>query len=332
MNANKHFDIIAIGDTVIDAFIKLKDAEVHCDIKHEDCQLCLPFGGKVPYEDVYIVPGTGNSANAAISFAKLGLHSALISSVGDDQNGDNCLKALREAGVDTAFVRREHGKKTNYHYVLWYGDERTILVKHEKFAHSLPAFGEPEWIYLSSLGENTEKIHEEILEYLKTHPKVKLAFQPGTFQIKAGYGKMAPLYRRTEIFFCNRVEAKKILGTDKDGCLDLAKLLTDLGPKTVVVTDADRGAWAHTAGKSWFIPTICKKEDAIERTGAGDAFASAVVSALAQGEDLENALCWGPVNADSVIRFVGPQAGLLNKKELLKRVSELKNFKLKELK
>jgi sugar/nucleoside kinase (ribokinase family) len=75
----KEYDFVAIGDTVIDAFIKLKDAEVHCNLNHETCELCVRFGDKVPYESVHVVYAVGNSPNAAVSASRLGLSSALIS-------------------------------------------------------------------------------------------------------------------------------------------------------------------------------------------------------------------------------------------------------------
>ena len=70
-------EFLAIGDTTIDAFIRLQEASVHCDINKENCQLCMRFGDKIPYEFVEVVPAVGNSANAAVSAARLGLSSAL---------------------------------------------------------------------------------------------------------------------------------------------------------------------------------------------------------------------------------------------------------------
>ena len=63
---NKQVDILAIGDIVIDAFIKLKDAEVNCKLDHENCELCVRYGDKVPYESVEICYAVGNSANASV--------------------------------------------------------------------------------------------------------------------------------------------------------------------------------------------------------------------------------------------------------------------------
>ena len=72
------------------------------------------------------------------------------------------------------------GKKTNYHYVLRYGAERTILIKHEEYPYALPDFRvPPRFFYFSSIGENGVAHHHEIAKYVREHPETKLAFQPG---------------------------------------------------------------------------------------------------------------------------------------------------------
>lgn len=305
-------DFLAIGDTVTDAFIRLKEASVHCTIDRERCEICMRFADKVPYEDVYVVPAVGNSANAAVAASRLGLASALVSDVGDDYFGRECLTAFHSEGVSTEHVRVHAGAKTNYHYVLWYEDDRTILVKHEAYPYALPvAFGEPGWVYLSSLGENSLAFHGEIERYLAVHPGVKLAFQPGTFQMKFGKERLSGLYRRADAFFCNREEARRILETQENDITPLLAGLHALGPRVVAITDGVKGAYASDGSQAWFMPPYPDPKPPYERTGAGDAFSSTFVAALALGKDVPEALRWAPVNAMSVVQQVGARAGLL---------------------
>src|SRR3989344_3192033 len=180
------FDLIAIGDTVVDAFIRLKDAKTNRD----HSTLTLSFGDKIPYESVEEVFAVGNAANASVSASRLGLKSALVTNLGSDENGKKCLSRLEEEKVSTEFVSIDPDKKTNHHYVLWYEDGRTILVKHEKYEYKLPDLPEARWIYLSSLAHDTLDYHLEILKYLNNHPETKLAFQPGTFQLQLGREKL----------------------------------------------------------------------------------------------------------------------------------------------
>lgn len=311
------YDFIAIGDAVVDAFIKLKDASVHCRVDRQDCEICLRFADKIPYEGVWVVPAVGNSANAAVGATRLGLKSALITNIGNDREGDDCLAALRAEKVGTEFIKAHEGVKTNYHYVLWYEDDRTILIKHEKFDYTLPDFDDPKWFYLSSLGEHAEEFHQTVEKYLMNHPDIKLVFQPGTYQIKMGREKLANIYKRSEIFICNKEEAERILHLAPSEPKILLEGLHRLGPKIVVITDGPNGAYAHDQNcQSWFMPPYPDLKPPYERTGAGDAFASTFAVALALGKTIEEALRWAPVNAMSVVQDVGARAGLLTQDKL----------------
>lgn len=311
-----NYDFIAIGDTVTDAFIRLKEAEVHCRLDRQACEICMRFGDKIPYESVTVIPGVGNSANAAVSASRLGLRTAFVSNVGDDENGREIIETLGAEGVDTRFIAVNRGRKTNYHYVLWFQDDRTILIKHEPFDYELPDIGEPAWIYLSSAGENALQFHRKIAEYLAAHPKVKLAFQPGTFQIKFGTEALADIYRESDVFFCNREEAKRILRTAEGDMRELLLEMHGLGPKIVAITDGAKGAYASDGERAWFMPPYPDPKHPLSRTGAGDAFSSTFTAALALGKSVEEALLWAPVNSMSVVQHVGARAGLLSAQEL----------------
>ena len=103
------YDFVAIGDTVTDAFIRLKEAEVHCRLDHEVCEICMRFGDKIPYESVTVIPGVGNSANAAVSASRLGLKTAFVSNVGEDHFGQEIIETLGKEGVDTQFININKG-------------------------------------------------------------------------------------------------------------------------------------------------------------------------------------------------------------------------------
>jgi sugar/nucleoside kinase (ribokinase family) len=205
---------------------------------------------------------------------------------------------------------------TNYHYVLWYDVERTILVKHAPFPYKLPSqMPAPRYLYLSSMGENSIDYHDEIATFLEKNPETKLVFQPGTFQMKLGYEKLIRIYKRTDIFFCNVEEAQRILEIETRDIATLLKELHLRGPKIVVITDSINGAYASDGTQAWFMPVY--PHTPFERTGAGDAFASTVTSALAHGLSLEEALLWAPINSMSVVQYVGAQKGLLSKDKLI---------------
>ena len=312
-------DFLAIGDITIDAFIRLKDAHVHCKIDSDACELCVRFGDKIPYEFVEVVRAVGNAPNAAVSVARLGLSSGLVTDIGDDENGRECLEALKKEKVDTRFVTKHTGTKTNYHYVLWFEAERTILVKHEKFDYVLPKLPEVMWVYLSSLGAETLSYHEELKKYLEEHVETKLTFQPGTFQINAGVEVMRYFYRRAELLVVNVEEARRILELGQTVSIkELLTALRSLGPKIVCITDGPKGAYAYDGytNEYWFQPMYPDPNPPVSRTGAGDAFASTFTSALILGKAVKEALQWAPVNSAYVVQQIGAQKGLLTREQL----------------
>lgn len=311
------YDLVAIGEIAVDAFIRLKDASVHCDINKENCQICMGFGTKIPYESVTEVPAVANAGNAAVCASRLGLKSSIVANIGADRNGEVCLESFKKDGVSTEFVVAHKDKSTNYHYVLWFEEDRTILQKHSDFNYKLPNIDDPKWIYLTSLGEKSLDYHKEITEHLKKNPNIKMAFQPGIFQIKMGYDKLQEIYKRTEIFFCNIEEAKTILNIkDHIEIKDLIKKIQELGPKMVALSDGPNGSYLYKDEELWHLPIFPDIAPPLDRTGAGDAFSSTITCALALGKSPLEAFTWGPVNAMSVVQGIGAQKGLLSREKL----------------
>lgn len=313
---NRNIDFLAVGDITTDAFIRLKDAAVHCKVNQADCELCVRFGDKVPFEYVKVVKAVGNAANAAVAASRLQLRSALVTNIGRDENGRDCLTELKKNNVLTDFVTTHKNKNTNYHFVLWYDADRTILVNHVDYDYRFPVVKPPKWIYLTSLASNTFPYHMAIADYMDANPSVKLAFQPGTFQMKLGFEELKRIYNKTDVFVVNVEEAQRILNTDKRDIKQLMKDLHEHGPKIVIVTDNTNGAYMYDGDHFYTVPMYPDPRPAFDRTGCGDAFASTFVSALAMGKTPLEAFMWAPINPMSVAQFVGAQEGLLTLEQL----------------
>jgi len=314
-------DFLAIGDITTDAFIRLSDARIETDNPKKERELCMRFGDKIPYDFVEVVRAVGNSANAAVSAARLGLSSGLVTDIGGDENGSACVEVLKKENVDTSFVRVHKDAKTNYHYVLWFKADRTILVKHEPYDYKLPAIEPaPKWLYLSSIGGNSEQYHYDIIGYLEKHPEVQLVFQPGTFQIKLGKEKLRKLYQRSSLFFCNVEEAQRILGTEETEVKKLLQGMNAIGPEIVSITDGPNGAYAYDGhmNEYWCMPIYPDPKPPLNRTGAGDAFASTFTTAIILGKSVHDALRWAPINSAYVVQGIGAQKGLLTREQLEK--------------
>ncbi len=99
-------------------------------------------------------------------------------------------------------------------------------------------------MYLTSVAANTLPYHMEIADYLDANPKIKLCFQPGTFQMKLGLEELKRIYARTDLLVVNLEEARRLLGMDEKSDIKfLMKSLADRGPKLVAITNSISGSY-----------------------------------------------------------------------------------------
>ncbi len=316
---------MSVGDVSTDVFLRLVDNRIEVRNEGTGRVLVLPYSEKVPFEGARPLGLGGNAANAAVSFSRLGLRVALATHVGDDHEGRQVIGSLSAEGVDTRFVRIDAGAATNCNFVLWYGEDRTILVHHEQYDYHWPHLRPvetPRWVYLSSVGTAALEYYEQLADWLDTRRAVRFAFQPGTLQIALGAERLSVLYRRADLLVCNREEAAAIGGGDPADMEDLVERVRALGPRLVVVTDGPLGAWANDGHERLRVPALPDERPPVDRTGAGDAFASTLVAGLARGYPLGEALAMAPVNARSVVHQLGAQAGLLDEKSLRAELEE----------
>ncbi len=312
-------DVLSVGDVVTDAFIKLLDDRAEIYESEHGPMLIIPFATKIPFDHTEVLPAVGNAANAAVNFAKLGFKSGLVANVGGDAAGREIISTLHKAKVDSRFVHIDPDKVSNYHYVLWYKSERTILIKHEEYDYHWPHLKPkeiPKWIYFSSISKHAEDYHDDVVEWLHDHPEVKLAFQPGTFQMEAGVERMKKVYKRSDLVACNREEAAYITGGKTDDVHNLFDRLHSLGPRIVLISDGPVGSYASDGSNRFKMPIYPDPAPPVERTGAGDAFTSTFVGAIMKGNTVDGALQWAPISSMNVVQHVGAQAGLLSEKEL----------------
>ena len=232
-------------------------------------------------------------------FARLGLSTAIAAHVGNDQIGHTMQAALAHEGVDTHLVRFDPKQPSNRNFVLWFGPDRTILVRHQLFdyhwAHLSPR-EVPRWLYLSSVGSDAPEYYDQIVAWLDAEPSVRFAFQPGTFQIAQGAEAMRDLYRAGQ-------PADLQQG---GGGRDRRRGPRPGGRPPRLAAPARPGDRRRhgRSGRGLRVGRVAalpgsrlprSRPRPKERTGAGDAFSSALVAALVKGLPLEAALSWAPV-------------------------------------
>jgi sugar/nucleoside kinase (ribokinase family) len=325
---NPDLELLSIGDASLDVFIMPTESETLCQINDKDSLLCFSYGDKIPAKDLQFSIG-GNAANNSVGTRRLGINSAAVLSLGDDDIGHQIKNKLESESVNTSFVTIQPDTRSNYSTVINVGGERTILTykgpRDYHFPDNPPV---TPWIYLTSMGDSFRPFYEKVIEFVKANPIVKLAFNPGSRQLR-DLPDIQDILAISHIVYINRHEAEMITGlSETEGKeKDLLKAVADKGAKIPIVTDGGGGSYIYDGDR--FIRAGVLPIDAFERTGAGDSFGAGCIAALIKGKTLEEALLWGTVNSASVIGFIGSQKGLLRDSELPAWIDRAKSCNLK---
>lgn len=326
------YDVLSLGPARMDVFVQLPQDEVVeiCSLDRQRCMIELAFGEKIAVDGMNFAIG-GNTGNNAVGLARLGLKPAIIGAFGDGWTDKQALEILKTEGVETKYVEIRQGQ-FGFGVIINYMGERTILSYYPPSKSGWPSDTELDaaWIYLTSMGEGYENFYAAAVAWAKERG-VRIAFNPGTRQIKAGLQHLDYAYSQTDLLFVNKEEAAILLQKPdkRTGVKDLLAGLLNIGAKLVVITDGQAGTYAHDGKKYWHMPIVPAK--VVERTGAGDAFGSGFMAAYISGKPIDEALRWGTVNSASVLEYVGPQMGLLSQEKLVERMQTSMDVKVEEI-
>jgi len=288
------FDIVTFGSAVVDAF-------VDTEFNNKSNSFSYRAGSKILINNLKFDIG-GGATNTAVAFARFGFNTASICKIGDDNNGQDILNMLKKEKVN--FLGSKMQSKTGYSIILDSKDKnRTILTfkgpgNNIKFSE-IPKF-KTKWLYYSSVLGESFKTQEKLAKKLKKQG-TKLAFNPSEYLIKKL--NILPLLKITDILILNKQEAEILSKKYKN------KNLRKLGPKIVVITNKNKPTYAYDGIKKYSITP--NKIKVIERTGAGDAFASGFVAGIMANKTIQESLRLGLKESESVIKYFGAKNKLL---------------------
>lgn len=311
-------DLLSIGDATLDTFMTPLESETLCRMDTKECLIAFSYGAKIPIKNLEFSVG-GNAANNAVGSQRLGVNSAIVLTLGQDSVGEMIVDRLEEEKVDPTYIIQQPATSSNYSTIINYSGERTIFVYHAPRSYEYPVkLPVVPWVYLTSMGESFRPFYNHMVDWLKANPTVKMAFNPGSWQLRSEFKDLEEIMKLTNIIFVNRQEAEKLtqFGESSGKDRDLLVALNKLGPKTCVITDGGLGSMAYDGVNGKFYKCGVMPVDAFERTGAGDAFSTGTLAAIIHGKELEEALLWGTCNSASVIGYTGSQKGLLREAEI----------------
>ncbi|MFA6322896.1 MAG: carbohydrate kinase family protein [Candidatus Buchananbacteria bacterium] len=333
-----NFDVVSIGGAVRDFTFFTDQGRVFYTPENLTSQRMLAFeyGAKINPKEVSLTFGGGGS-NSAVAFSRLGLKTAIISRVGNDEIGREVINNLTREKIDVSYLQTDSkaptglsfliatDKKEREHIGFAYRGASQNLIFNSQQAKNLSS----QWFYLTSLsGKDWPKNLKEIF-FLAKSKGIKIMWNPGNFQLQAGKRALEEYFKQTQVLIVNKDEAIELalsgikLGKRNPNFLNkpiyLLNILQEWGPKLVILTDGKKGAWAYD-GRTIYHQKIIKSK-AINTVGVGDAFGSAFLAGLiVEKNEIKKALKWGMGNSAAVLTKMGAQNGLLVRKKLLDKI------------
>ena len=306
--------IFSIGGATMDVFLSGKALAARRDVKAHEYVEQFPLGEKIDIEEMFFDTG-GGATNAAVTFARQGYRSGLVGKVGKDISGDEIMRALGQEDVALEHIVRDSESHSSYSTILLAPNgERTILKYHGasdklKVKDVKVEALSVDWLYVTTLGGNI-KLLEKIIKHAGAH-NIKIALNPGAGEIAKGK-KLRKLIPALTVLIANKDEMQDIFGG-----ISYKEIITkaaSAGP-TIVMTDGANGAYACD-GTTVFFAGLYQNAKVVDRTGAGDAFGSGFIAALARKESVPQALSFAAANASSVVQRVGSKGGILHTRKV----------------
>jgi len=304
------FDVVTFGSAFVDVYLESPDFKV---VKSDKIKggigMCEVYGGKIGIKKMTITTG-GGATNNAVGFERLGLQTAAVCCVGDDDWGLFVRKKLFSEGVSPLYVQISKKVQTSYSTILVTQDGgRTILVYRgasNYLSWHKVAWGKlsARWFHVSSLGGDLALLTKVIRT--AENKGIKVSLNPGRHEIKSA--RLLSFLPHLEVLLLNQKEAEQLLKVE--GREAVAGKIDKLGPKIVVVTQGRKGAYLWSA-KTGIVRQGIFSVKTREETGAGDAFGTGFTAGLLQGRTPQEALKMGAANSASIVTKVGPKQGLL---------------------
>jgi ribokinase len=308
--ASGKLTMLTIGKATQDVFLQ-GGALFAPHEEHGQAYEQLPLGAKLSVDNMVFATG-GNALNAATTFARQGLDTFFMGVVGTEPAGEIVMRTLDAEGIDSRYVRQDDIYRTSYSTVLLAPTgERTILTYHGSKLRAdgsdldLDAVAKADWLYLSSV--DSMELLEKILTIAARH-KVQVAINPSGRELEQA-SKLKAVLDEVAVLLTNKEEIQMLVeGKTLDELIAHAAHLVP----TVVISDGPRGVIA-TDGKKIVKGGLYEDVKVINRLGAGDAFGSGFVAALAQRKSLEDAVVFASANSTSVVQQIGATPGILHK-------------------
>ena len=319
--------ILCIGSVTKDIFFPTSEGVI-LDTPEEllsQKKIAFELGAKYHIPRRFETVG-GVTANVASGLTRLGEKTSCLAVVGSDETASWIRNELIGQNIDTGNLVQLPSIMSDLSAIIVDSNsgERTIFSSHsasgclEIDKSKIYGF---DWIFVGDLSGSWEKNLTEIISACHER-NIPIAFNPRQKNIAENPEAIIDSLKNCRFFVVNKDEALELLSAGENSFTneeleDENFLLRQLKEKTagiVAITDGLRGAWA-TDGE-WSLHAEAVAQNAVDTTGAGDAFTSGFFASLIKNYDLATCLRWGIANSSASVTEYGGQAGLLDEEKI----------------
>ena len=270
----------------------------------------LPERGETVLSPGYMLKPGGKGNNQAIAAARAGAEVMMVGAVGHDPFGDRLLENLAANGIAAAGVRRVAENTGVASICVDVLGENFITV-----AAGANAFSSAAWVPEASLHVPATTV----LLQMEVRPSenwalIRHAHESGALSL-LNVAPAAPVPRAVldllDVLIVNEVESLTVareLGLSVEDPAHLALTIAEAAKLTCVVTLGNRGALAARAGQLWQVGRL--PVQAVDATGAGDAFTGVLAASLDADCALPTALHRAAVAGGLACQELGAQESL----------------------
>lgn len=278
----------------------------------------FPTPGETVTGNQYQVAFGGKGANQAVAAGRSGANIAFIACTGDDDTGERVRKQLAGDNIDIAPVSVVAGESTGVALIFVNAEGENVIGIHaganaalttERVEAQRERIANAEAL-LMQLESPVESVLAAAKIAHENHTTVVL--NPAPARVLSD-----ELLALVDLITPNETEAEKLTGIrveNDDDATRAAQALHDKGIGTVIITLGSRGVWASVNGEGRHVPGF--KVKAIDTIAAGDTFNGALVTALLEGKNLDDAIRFAHAAAAIAVTRKGAQPSVPWRKEI----------------
>ncbi len=285
----------------------------------------LPVPGETVKGSIFKMGPGGKGFNQGVAAHKAGADVTMVTKLGEDAFADVALNTMKDLGMDTKRIFRTGQTETGCALIMV--DENTSQNEIVVILGACDTITDEEVESISDLLAESEFLLTQLETNISSVEKViDIAYEKGV-KIILNTAPVQPvsdsILSKVDLITPNEVEAEILTGIPVDGEENAgraADYFFEKGVKNVLITLGGKGVYLATPEKRGILPAY--QVNAVDTTGAGDAFNGGLVAALAEGKDLWEAASFANALAAISVQRIGTTPAMPDREEIDSFINE----------